>query len=94
MDNADRKVTDFKQRVEKEWAGDDAAAAWQKHYPQMRAQLAQVTDSHVEAFLPHRADSNKAQGPNQFVRYAYRSTVTVLSVVLYSMTLYRGNPMM
>lgn len=52
MDDADRKVTDFKQRVEKEWAGDDAAAAWQKHYPQMRAQLAQVTEALVEAAAP------------------------------------------
>lgn len=52
MDKADSKVAEFKQRVEKEWAGDDTAVAWQKYYPQMKAQLAQVTDALVEAAAP------------------------------------------
>ena len=52
MDKADFKVAEFKQRVEKEWAGDDTAVAWQKYYPQMKAQLAQVTDAFVEAAAP------------------------------------------
>src|SRR5688572_25724745 len=52
MDNADSRVAEFKQRVEKEWAGDDAAAAWQKYYPQMKAQLAEVTDALVDAAAP------------------------------------------
>jgi ubiquinone/menaquinone biosynthesis C-methylase UbiE len=45
-------VTEFKQRVQKEWSGDDTAAAWQKYYPQMREQLAQVTLALVDAASP------------------------------------------
>ena len=43
---------EFKQRVEKDWAGDDTAAAWQKHYPQMKEQLADVTKALVHAAAP------------------------------------------
>ena len=49
MTTPDVKVAEFKQRVEKEWAGDETAAAWQKHYPAMKAQLAGVTQALVDA---------------------------------------------
>ncbi|HVH28345.1 MAG TPA: class I SAM-dependent methyltransferase [Vicinamibacterales bacterium] len=51
------KVAEFKQRVEKEWAGDDTATAWQKYYPQMREQLAQVTAALVAAASPREGSS-------------------------------------
>ncbi len=34
MDTAASNVAEFKRRVEKEWAGDDTAAAWQEYHPQ------------------------------------------------------------
>jgi len=52
MDTSDSKVAEFKQRVEKEWAGDETAAAWQKYYPRMKEQLVQVTGALVEAAAP------------------------------------------
>lgn len=52
MDTSGSKVTEFKQRVEKEWAGDDTAAAWQRHYPAMKEQMADVTEALVAAAAP------------------------------------------
>jgi ubiquinone/menaquinone biosynthesis C-methylase UbiE len=52
MDTQESKVAEFKQRVQKEWAGDDTAAAWKKYYPQMKEQFAQVTQALVDAALP------------------------------------------
>ena len=46
------KVAEFKQRVEKEWASDETAAAWHKHYPQMKEQFAQVTEALIDAAAP------------------------------------------
>lgn len=57
MDESNSKVTEFKRRVEKEWGGDDTPAAWQKHYPQMRAQFAQVTAALVDAAAPQQGMS-------------------------------------
>lgn len=52
MEASDSKVAEFKQRVEREWADDETAVAWQKYYPQMKEQLAQVTDALVDAAAP------------------------------------------
>jgi SAM-dependent methyltransferase len=52
MENPDSKVIEFKRRVEQEWAGDETAAAWQKYYPQMKEQLADVTKALVAAASP------------------------------------------
>ena len=52
METSASKIAEFKQRVDKEWAGDDIAAAWQKYYPQMKEQLAQVTAALVDAASP------------------------------------------
>lgn len=52
METLDSRVAEFKQRVEKEWAGDETAAAWQEHYPEMREQLAEVTKALVDAASP------------------------------------------
>ena len=52
MDTLESKVAEFKNRVQKEWAGDDTAAAWQKHYPDMREQLGPVTQALVNAAAP------------------------------------------
>ncbi|MGE3341806.1 MAG: class I SAM-dependent methyltransferase [Vicinamibacterales bacterium] len=46
------KVSAFKQQVKQEWAGRETAAAWQKHYPQMRVQMADVTNAFVGAAQP------------------------------------------
>jgi ubiquinone/menaquinone biosynthesis C-methylase UbiE len=46
------EISAFKQQVAEDWAGDDTAAAWQKHFPQMREQLAAVTNALVEAAQP------------------------------------------
>jgi SAM-dependent methyltransferase len=45
-------VSEFKQRVEKEWGADETAAAWKKHYPSMKEQLADVTKALVAAADP------------------------------------------
>ncbi len=42
-------ITAFKNRVINEWQGDETAAAWQKHFPMMRTQLAAVTQALVDA---------------------------------------------
>ena len=52
MEVIDSKVAEFRQRVEKEWKGDETAAAWQKYYPQMKEQLAPVTQALVDAAAP------------------------------------------
>src|SRR5260221_10905997 len=52
MEAPDSKVVDFKQRVEKEWAGEETAAAWQKHYPRMKEQFVLVTEALVDAAAP------------------------------------------
>ena len=52
MNTLETNLAEFKQRVEAEWAGDETAAAWQKHYPEMREQLAQVTRALVDAAAP------------------------------------------
>jgi len=48
----DSKVSAFKDRVKAEWAGDETAAAWQKHYAAMREQMANVTAALVAAAQP------------------------------------------
>jgi SAM-dependent methyltransferase len=52
VETSTSKVAEFKQRVEREWAGNDTAAAWQKYYPQMREQLSDVTAALVDAVSP------------------------------------------
>ena len=52
MDASHAKVAEFKERVNKEWAGDETAAAWQKYYPRMKEQLGQVTQALVDAAAP------------------------------------------
>ncbi len=52
MDEANSKRQEYKDRVRAEWAGDETAAAWQKHYPNMKEQLAQVTQAFVTAAAP------------------------------------------
>jgi len=52
MEPSDSKVTEFKQRVEQDWAGDETAAAWQKYYPQMKEQFGEVTRALVDAAAP------------------------------------------
>ena len=42
----------FRQQVAQEWAGDDTAVAWQKYFPQLREQMAAVTNAVVEAARP------------------------------------------
>ncbi|HXH60713.1 MAG TPA: class I SAM-dependent methyltransferase [Fimbriimonadaceae bacterium] len=44
----DQNVAEFKKTVTEDWAGDDTAAAWQKHYLAMRDQMAGVTQVLVE----------------------------------------------
>jgi SAM-dependent methyltransferase len=46
------EISAFRQQVAQDWAGDDTAAAWQKHFPQMREQMAAVTNALVEAAQP------------------------------------------
>src|SRR5688572_23270068 len=46
------EISAFKQQVGQDWAGDATAAAWQKYYPQMREQMAAVTNALVEAAQP------------------------------------------
>lgn len=45
-------ISAFKEQVAQDWAGDETAAAWQKHFPQMREQMAAVTQALVEAARP------------------------------------------
>jgi SAM-dependent methyltransferase len=45
-------ILEFKQRVEREWGADETAAAWKKHYPSMKEQLAGVTKALVDAAAP------------------------------------------
>jgi SAM-dependent methyltransferase len=52
MDTHETSIAEFRDRVNKEWGSDDTAAAWRKHYPQMKEQLAQVTAALVEAAGP------------------------------------------
>src|SRR5262245_33982966 len=52
MKTLESKIAEFKNRVEREWAGADTAAAWQKHYPDMREQLAPVTQALVDVAAP------------------------------------------
>ena len=46
------QISAFKQQVQQDWAGSDTAGAWQKYYPQMREQMAAVTNALVEAARP------------------------------------------
>lgn len=41
-------IEQFKQRVEADWAGDETAAAWKRHYAPMKEQLAAVTAALVD----------------------------------------------
>jgi SAM-dependent methyltransferase len=45
-------ISAFKQQVARDWSGDETAAAWQKYFPQMREQMAAVTNALVEAAQP------------------------------------------
>ena len=45
-------ISAFKQQVARDWNGDETAAAWQKYFPQMREQMAAVTNALVEAAQP------------------------------------------
>ena len=42
-------VSEFKQRVEKEWGAGETAAAWKKHYRSMKEQFTGVTKALVDA---------------------------------------------
>ena len=46
------EISAFKQQVAQDWAGDDAVATWQKHFPKMREQMAAVTNALIEAAQP------------------------------------------
>jgi SAM-dependent methyltransferase len=46
------EISAFKQQVAQDWGADETAAAWQKYYPPMREQLADVTNALVEAAQP------------------------------------------
>jgi ubiquinone/menaquinone biosynthesis C-methylase UbiE len=46
------ETTEFKARVQKEWATDEAVAAWKKHYAAMKEQFAEVTAALVDAAAP------------------------------------------
>ena len=52
MTAIDPATAEFKRRVEAEWAIDETAAAWQKHYPRMKEQLAEVTGALIDAARP------------------------------------------
>src|SRR5437870_2567448 len=52
MQTTDSKTAEFKERVQKEWTGAEPAAAWEKHYADMKEQLAQVTQALVDAAKP------------------------------------------
>ena len=52
MAGPDVNITDFRQRVQQEWGGDETAAAWQKYYPQMKEQFAELTTALVNAAAP------------------------------------------
>jgi ubiquinone/menaquinone biosynthesis C-methylase UbiE len=49
MVTMDQKIEEFKRKVEQDWTTDETASAWQKYYPQMREQLADVTKALVDA---------------------------------------------
>ncbi len=49
MNVANDKTTEFKDRVNQDWAVDETAAAWQKHYHTKRTQLAAVTQTLLDA---------------------------------------------
>jgi SAM-dependent methyltransferase len=49
MENSESKVDEFKQRVKREWTGDETAAGWQKHYRPMKEQLVAVTATLLDA---------------------------------------------
>lgn len=57
MESLGRKVAEFKERVVREWAGDDAAAAWQKHHAAMTRQMAGVTQTLVERARPRPGEA-------------------------------------
>ncbi len=46
------EISAFKQQVAQDWASYDTAAAWQKYFPQMREQMAPITNALVEAAQP------------------------------------------
>ena len=46
------EISAFKQQVAQDWASEDTAAAWQKYFPQMREQMAPITNALVEAAQP------------------------------------------
>jgi hypothetical protein len=43
------EIPAFRQQVAQDWTGHDTAAAWQKHFPQMREQMAAVANALVES---------------------------------------------
>jgi SAM-dependent methyltransferase len=48
----DQSISEFRARVEKDWATEETAAAWQKYFPQMHEQFAAVTQALVDAADP------------------------------------------
>ena len=48
MSEIQTQLEGYRDRIETDWANDAAAAAWQKHYPIMREQLAAVTQALVD----------------------------------------------
>lgn len=48
----DVKAAQYQQQVLADWATDETASAWQKHYPRMTSQLAGVTRALIEAADP------------------------------------------
>ena len=57
MQTTESKVAEFKERVQKEWTGAEPAAAWEKHYADMKQQLAKVTRAIVDAAQPQQGDT-------------------------------------
>jgi SAM-dependent methyltransferase len=52
MEHSDARVAEFRQRVQQEWGGAETAAAWQKYYPEMKEQFAELTAALVAAAAP------------------------------------------
>jgi SAM-dependent methyltransferase len=52
MQTTKLSIDEFKQKVAKDWAGDEPANAWEKHYPAMKEQFALVTKAIVDAADP------------------------------------------
>lgn len=63
----DSKISEFRERTAIDWAGDETAAAWQKHYPAMKEQFALVTQAIVDAaaVLPGMSVLDLASGTGE-----------------------------